>query len=127
MLYVLRRFWIRPGSFDEFERLSREEIWPPIEATGARIQGLYRAAEPHPHPEVDEPCEMAVLITGYTDMAHWHSTRALADTWRGDEALRRKMAAGARARHALTIRTEHTYMEAAHIPIGGPFRTWPDE
>ena len=127
MLYVLRRFWIRPGSFDEFERLSREEIWPPIEATGARIQGLYRAAEPHPHPEVDEPCEMAVLITGYTDMAHWHSTRALADTWRGDEALRRKMAAGVRARHALTIRTEHTYMEEAQVPIGGPFRTWPDE
>ncbi len=35
MLFVLRRFWIRPGSFDEFERLSREEFWPPIEATGA--------------------------------------------------------------------------------------------
>ena len=126
MLYVLRRFWIRPGWFDEFERLSREEIWPPIEATGARIQGLYRAAEPHPHPEVNEPCEMAVLITGYTDMAHWRATRPRPETWRGDEALRRKMAAGAMARQQLTIHSEPTYMEEAGVPIGGPFRTWPD-
>ncbi len=125
MLFVLRRFWIKPGSFDEFERLSRERIWPPIEATGARVQGLYRAAEPHPHPSVDQPCEMAVLITGYVDRAHWTATRV--DSWRGDEALRRELAAGAAARHELTIHTEPTFMEEAHVPIGGPFRSWPDD
>jgi len=45
MLVVMRRFWIQKGSFDEFERLSREEIWPPIEAAGARILGMFRSLQ----------------------------------------------------------------------------------
>ncbi len=126
MLFVLRRFWIQPGSFDEFERVSREEIWPPMEATGARVQGLYRAHEPEPHSEVNEPCEMAVVITGYVDRAHWTATRARPETWCGDKALRQKLVAGRAARHAPTIRTEPTFMKQAHVRIGGPFRTWPD-
>ena len=80
MLVVMRRFWIAKDSFDEFERLSREEIWPPIEAAGARILGMFRAEEPHPNDEVTEPCDMVVLLTQYTDRDHWRATRARART-----------------------------------------------
>lgn len=127
MLYVLRRFWIQPGSFDKFERISRNEIWPPIEATGARVQGLWRADTSDPCPEASEPCQMSVLITGYVDRAHWRATRANAESWRGPEPLRRNQLAGSRARRELTIHTEPIFMEEASTRIGCPFRSWPDD
>jgi hypothetical protein len=121
MLVVLRRFWIEPGTFGEFERISREEIWPPIEAVGARVQGLFLAEEPEPHPEVTGPCEMAVLLMAYVDHDHWTSTRPRAETWGGTEEQRLVMAEGVRRRHALTLHTEPTFMRSADVSIGGPF------
>ena len=97
MLVVMRRFWIQKDSFDEFERLSREEIWPAIEAAGARILGMFRAEEPHPNDEVTEPCDMVVLLTQYIDKDHWLATRARQDSWRGPEDVRSKLANGGRA------------------------------
>ncbi len=127
MLVVMRRFWIRPGSFDEFERLSREEIWPAIEAAGARVLGMFRAEEPHPHDEVDDPCEMVILLTQYTDREHWRATRAREDTWRGPQDVRDKLARGARARHELTLATQPTFTEPVRVKIGGPLFSWKEE
>lgn len=127
MLVVMRRFWIQQGSFDEFERLSREEIWPPIEAAGARILGMFRAEEPHPHDEVKEPCDMVILLTQYTDRDHWRATRAREDTWRGPDDVRDKLATGARARHELTLATHPTFTEPVRVKVGGPFFTWKEE
>jgi len=127
MLVVMRRFWIQKGSFDEFERLSREEIWPPIEAAGARILGMFRAEEPHPNDEVTEPCDMVILLTQYTDRDHWHATRARQDTWRGPDDVRNRRATGGRARHELTLATHPTFTAPAHGKLGGPFFTWQEE
>ena len=121
-LVVMRRFWVRGADIEEFERLSREFIWPEIEAGGARVQGLYRAAEPHPNPDVEGPCEMIVLFTGYADRDHWHATRANADTWAFSEESRNRMRQGGRPRAALTLATHPTFTTPAPVPIGGPFR-----
>ena len=122
MLVVVRRFWIRPGTFAEFARISAEEIWPPIEAVGARIQGLYLADEPHAHPEVDQSCDMAILATAYVDRDHWTATRPRRETWGGTESGRERMAAGVRRRQELVIHTEPTFTTAADVLIGGPLR-----
>ena len=127
MLTVMRRFWIQPGTFDEFERISREEIWPPIEAAGARVLGMFRAHEPHPHPRVTEPCDMVILLTQYTSHEHWQATRAREDTWKGDDGIRRWLANGGRKRMELVIHTEPTFTEPVHVKIGGPFFTWEDD
>lgn len=67
-IHAHRWFRIRPGSFDQFVRLSEEGWWPAIEGDGARVQGLWStlggAAEGD-----------ALLITRYHSMAHWESTR----------------------------------------------------
>ena len=86
MLVVMRRFWIEQGSFDEFERLSREEIWPAIEAAGARILGMFRAEEPHPNEEVTR----ALRHGDPADAVHRPGplacdSRSRRDTWRGPE------------------------------------------
>lgn len=126
MLTVIRRFWIQPDSFDEFERLSRDEIWPAIEAAGARVLGMFRAHQPDPHPNVSQPCDMVILITQYTSREHWTATRARENSWKGPEDIRRKQAAGSTARHQLTIHTEPTFTEPVYVKIGGPFFTWQD-
>ena len=122
-LVVMRRFWIPRGSFDEFEQLSREFIWPEIEAGGARVQGMYRAAEPHPNADAGDDCDMVVLFTGYAGIDHWHATRANADTWAFSEESRQRMRQGGRPRAALTRATHPTFTTPAKVPIGGPFRT----
>ena len=123
-LVVIRRFWIQHGEFEAFERLSREEIWPPIESAGARIRGMFRAESPHPNDAVNEPCDMVVLCTQYVDRAHWQATRPRPETWKGPEDVRQQLATGGRARHRLTLATQPIFTEPAHVPIGGPFRTW---
>lgn len=121
MLAVLRRFWIHAGAFEEFARISAEEIWPEIEAVGARVQGLYLAESPEPHPDAPDDCQMAVLVTAYRDHDHWRATRAGQDTWAGSEAGGRRMAAAVRKRHALTFCTEPTFMRPADVDVGGPY------
>jgi hypothetical protein len=65
---VQRSFTIERGSFAEFERLSRESIWPYFEARGCKIVGFYTNMHGGPSDEV-------VLNTAYASMAHWESTR----------------------------------------------------
>lgn len=67
-IVVQRSFTITPGSLAEFERISREEIWPYMEARGCKILGLFTNLHGGPSNEV-------ILHTAYHSMAHWESTR----------------------------------------------------
>jgi len=65
---VQRSFLIDRGSAAEFERLSREGIWPYMEARGCKIVGLFSNVHGGPSDEL-------VLLTAYDSMTHWESTR----------------------------------------------------
>ena len=67
-IVVERSFTIERGSLREFERLSREEIWPYMEARGCKILGLFTIAHGGPSDEV-------ILLTAYDSFAHWEATR----------------------------------------------------
>ena len=67
-IVVQRSFILVPGAVAEFERLSREKIWPYFEARGCKIVGLYTNVHGGPSNEV-------VLNTAYASLAHWESTR----------------------------------------------------
>ncbi len=97
---VQRSFTIERGSFGEFERLSREAIWPYFEARGCKIVGFFTNMHGGPTNEV-------VLNTAYASMAHWESTRDDAGLPEGaDENLRKLYEAcsvALRARARLTL------------------------
>ncbi len=65
---VQRSFIIRRGAFEEFEQLSRDGIWPYMEARGCKIVGFFTNMHGGASNEV-------VLNTAYASMAHWESTR----------------------------------------------------
>jgi len=67
-IVVMRSFIIDRGNFTEFERLSREGIWPYFEARGCKILGLYTNLHGGSSDEV-------VLLTAYDSLAHWEGTR----------------------------------------------------
>jgi len=67
-IVVQRSFTVTRGSIPEFERLSRELIWPYFEARGCKIVGLFTNLHGGPSDEV-------ILNTAYASMAHWESTR----------------------------------------------------
>jgi hypothetical protein len=67
-IVVQRSFIIERGSLAEFERLSREGIWPYLEARGCKIVGFFTNLHGGASNEV-------VLHTAYASMAHWESTR----------------------------------------------------
>lgn len=69
-VYVLRTWKIKPGTWREFQQLSSNDIWPAMEAAGARIIGLWQTV-------IGEGNEV-VLLTRYDDLAMWERTR----TWR---------------------------------------------
>lgn len=123
-LIVLRRFWLARRDAAEFERLSVHGVWPAIEAEGARIRALYRAAEPHPNEALGEAAAdaiMIVLLTHYTGVDHWRATRVRADTWRGPARLRAAHLSAARSRQRLVLASEGTFTRSARVPVDGPF------
>lgn len=65
---VQRSFIIERGSLREFERLSREGIWPYMEARGCKIVGFFTNLHGGVSNEV-------ILNTAYASMAHWEATR----------------------------------------------------
>ena len=67
-VYGYRRFFIHPGDLEEFIFLSREGVWPRVEAQGANILGLWTTLA------TTDPLE-AVLLTGYHGPSHWEATR----------------------------------------------------
>lgn len=67
-IVVQRSFTVTRGSIREFEQISREKIWPYMEARGCKIVGLFTNLHGGPSDEI-------VLNTAYASMAHWESTR----------------------------------------------------
>lgn len=68
-IYVLRTWKIKPGTWRDFQELSHNDIWPAMEASGAKIIGLWQTI-------IGEGNEV-VLLTRYDDLAMWERTR----TW----------------------------------------------
>ncbi len=117
---VLRRFWIRSGTFEEFARISSHEIWPGFEHMGARVEGLYLAETPDPHPNITEPCDMAILLTAYASKAHWKATRSPVKCW-GEHPVLDKMLEGIAKRRKLTLQTSSQFLMPADVVRGGPY------
>ena len=98
-IVVERSFTIERGSLREFERLSREGIWPYMEARGCKILGLFTIAHGGPSDEV-------ILLTAYDSFAHWEATRLDLDPPAGASA---ELSALARsASDASAARNKHT-------------------
>jgi hypothetical protein len=97
-IVVQRSFIIERGSFAEFERLSREGIWPYMEARGCRIVGLFTNVHGGPNDEV-------ILLTAYDSLAHWEATRLDVAPPTDDpqlKALQQKAVEAGRERNKLT-------------------------
>jgi hypothetical protein len=108
-IYGMRRFWIRPQDWPEFERQSAAGIWVRIEAQDARILGLFRDAA------ATDPLEVT-LLTGYYGPAHWEATRG----WRERpseiaEDLWQLGQHAAAARNAITL-SSYVCLMNAHWP-----------
>ncbi len=67
-VYGYRRFFIHPADMDEFVFLSRDGVWPRVEAQDARILGLWTTLA------TTDPLEV-ILLTGYHGPSHWEATR----------------------------------------------------
>ncbi len=98
-VYVLRTWKTKPGFWREFQELSHQEIWPALEAAGAKIIGLWTTI-------IGDGNEV-VLLTRYEDLAMWERTR----TWSApppdgvDSGLWQRAAEAVRKRQALTEST----------------------
>jgi len=97
---VERSFTIERGTLREFERLSREHIWPYMEARGCKILGLFTNVHGGPSNEV-------TLLTAYESLAHWEETRLEGPVPAGSppelEALRKAAHEANQARTKLTL------------------------
>jgi hypothetical protein len=108
-VYVLRTWKIKPGAWREFQELSNNDVWPAMEAAGAKIIGLWTTI-------IGEGNEV-VLITKYDDLSMWERTR----TWAGpppadvDPELWRRAAEAVRERQALTESTHARVMLASEF------------
>lgn len=94
MIYVLRTWQLKPGAWPEFQELSHSDIWPAMEASGAKVIGLWQTI-------IGDGNEV-VLLTRYEDLSHWERTRTWAQpvpegvdpaVWeRAGEAVRKRQA-----------------------------------
>jgi hypothetical protein len=85
--------------WQEFQQLSNDDIWPAMEAAGAKIIGLWQTI-------IGEGNEV-LLLTRYDDLAHWEATRTWTQPAPGgvDDALWRRAAEAVRKRQELTEST----------------------
>jgi len=106
-VYVLRTWKIKPGVWREFQELSHHDIWPAMEAAGAKVIGLWTTI-------IGDGNEV-VLITKYDDLSMWERTR----TWAApppqgvDRELWRRAAEAVRKRQSLTESTHARVMTAS--------------
>jgi hypothetical protein len=97
---VLRTWKIKAGAWPEFQDLSASDIWPAMEAAGAKIIGLWQTI-------IGEGNEV-ILLTRYDDLAHWERTRAwAAPPPEGVEPELWRRAAGAVARRQQLTESTH--------------------
>ena len=106
-VYVLRTWKIKPGTWSDFQELSHRDIWPAMEAAGAKIIGLWNTI-------IGEGNEV-VLLTRYDDLAMWERTRAWAQQAPDgvDPELWRRAAEAVRTRQALTESTHARVLSAS--------------
>ena len=123
MHVMVHRFWIEKGCWQEFRRLSREGVWPPMAQLGARILGFYPAEEPEPDPDVTEPCDMVWLIIAYADKEHRAATRTDSPTFAGSRELHDRLEAARRERIKLILTTSDSW--CAHDGSGFMPPQWP--
>lgn len=109
-VYVLHTWKIKPGAWREFQELSHTDIWPAMEAAGAKVIGLWTTI-------IGEGNEV-VLLTRYEDLAMWERTRTWADQPpEGVEPhLWRRAAEAVRKRQQLTEATH------ARVLAASPYR-----
>jgi hypothetical protein len=105
-IVVQRSFTIERGGIPEFERLSRESVWPYFEARGCKILGLFTNVYGGPSDEL-------ILLTAYESLAHWEATRAGVPPPAGSSPELLKMAA--RATEALRQRAKLTRVSTARV------------
>ena len=84
-IVTLRHFRIKKGTFEEFNRLSREGVWPYFEKNGARIVGQWQRAYPAPEALDRRGSEVgatesadfdeAYMMVRYASYEHWQATR----------------------------------------------------
>jgi hypothetical protein len=116
-IVVERSFTIERGSLREFERLSREGVWPYMEARGCKILGLFTIMHGGQSNEV-------ILWTAYDSMAHWEATRddagLPADTPAEVRALHEPYVAALTARRKLTVVTSTRVLRqiTPHVDYG---------
>ena len=98
-IYVLRTWKIKPGAWREFQELSHNDIWPALEAAGAKIIGLWTT--------IIGSGNEVVLITRYEDLAMWERTRVWTQEPPDgvDPKLWRRAAEAVRKRQTLTEST----------------------
>ena len=74
-----------PGAFDEYERITANEMWPRLIPRGGEPVGLWRA--------LTGDTDRAVLLTQYKDLAAWEGTHPAPGSVpddRADEARQRR-------------------------------------
>ncbi len=84
-IVTMRYFRIRKGTFEEFNRLSREGVWPYFEKNGARIVGQWRRVYPTPEDLDRRGTEVGAvessdfdevyMMARYASYEHWQATR----------------------------------------------------
>ncbi|GEM_PF-5434241 len=101
---ILRSFKIEKGTYDEFHRRSREEVWPFFEKIGARVIGMWQvvpdALDAENAPEYDE----AILLTRYASLDHWRASRRGIDLG-GNGPDAQALAAAHSYRQSVTLET----------------------
>ncbi len=108
-IYVLRTWKIKPGNWPEFQQLSNDEVWPAIEAAGAKIIGLWTTI-------IGDSNEV-VLVTRYDDLDMWQRTRFTQPAPEGvDEDVWKK------GREAVIKRQELTESSHARVMTPSEFR-----
>jgi hypothetical protein len=108
-IVVQRSFVIEKGAFAEFERLSREQIWPYMEARGCKILGLFTNDHGGRSDEV-------ILLTAYASHTHWEATRGDRVPDGASDELRelaRRSAEAVAERHLLTRYTSTRVLRLA--------------
>ena len=106
VVVVERSFTIERGAAAEFERLSREAIWPYFEARGCKILGLFTHVYGGPSDEL-------VLLTAYKSLAHWEATRANVPPPSGSSPELQEMAR--RSAEAIRERARLTRVTSARV------------
>jgi hypothetical protein len=114
-IITIRYFRIKKGSFDQFLKASREDIWPYFDKIGARIVGMWRVFEAEgvegqtkPSPDYDE----VYLSTRYAGLDHWKATRDPVSLG-GNGPDWEKCQRGLATRRDLTISTNVIFLKGA--------------